>query len=231
MSEEELLSQLERVKELNSDLKKELQNNLASCDVTLKTRNLTEEIFVKLRICLDKLIFYYLNKNNYPVDLSKVSFPISKTQNDFNSVITNYGLKNINQIHLQFFSLLLDSQPFSSKEKEILTILHEKGSKEKHQFLIKEKKETNHIRTTFKSQNGEISWSKQGVFFGEGVSMNGVPINPATQEPAFIPPTHKLIRHYEISIRLVDKNIEITFLCDSLIKLVKEIVTKTFELK
>ncbi len=230
MIKEELFSQIERAKDLNSELKKELQNNLSSDDVTFKTRNLTEEIFVKLRICLDKVIFYYLNENNYSVDLSKVYFPISKTLNDFNSVIINYGLQRLDQYYPKFFNLILSFQPFSAKENEILTILQEKGSKEKHKFLVEEKKDANHVRTTFKSHTGEVSWSKQGVFFGNGVYINGVPINPNTQEPAFIPPTHQLIRHYEIRIKLADNDIEVSFLCDSLIKLVEEMVNRTVEL-
>src|SRR3989344_3178121 len=166
MTKEELLSQIARMKELNSELKSELQNNLSSNEVTLKSRNITEEIFVKSRTLLDKTIFYYLSKNNYPVDLSKVYFPISKTQNDFNSVIVNYKLNTLSQDHPLFYNIILSFQPFSSKDKEILTILQEKGSKEKHQFLVKERKETNHVRTTFKSPDGEVSWSKQGVLFG-----------------------------------------------------------------
>ena len=158
-------------------------------------------------------------------------FPISKTQNDFNSVIINYGLGNLNQIHPIFYSLILSSQPFSSRSNEILTILQEKGSKQKHQFLIKEKKESNHIRTTFRSPSGEVSWSPSNVRFGSGVSMLGIPVNPNIQEPAFIPPTHKLIRQYSVSVKLDDKDIEISVLCDSLIKLVEEIVNKTVDLK
>lgn len=231
MTNEELLSQIERVKELNSELKKELQNNLSSNEVTLKSRNITEEVFVKLRTILDKTIFYYLSRNNYNVNLSKVYFPISKTQNDFNSVIINYGLNNLSQDCPICYSYILGFQPFSSKDKEILTILQEKGSKEKHQFLIKEKKETTYARTTFHSSTGNVSWSRQNAHFGNGVQVLGVPINPTTQEPAFIPPTHQLIRHYEISIKLADKDLEISSLCDSLIKLVEEIVNKIIELK
>ncbi len=76
-----------------------------------------------------------------------------------------------------------------------------------------------------------MSWSKQGVLFGNGVSMLGVSINPITQEPTIIPPTHQLTRHYEISIKLADKDLEISSLCDSLIKLVEEVVNKTIGLK
>lgn len=231
MTPEELLSQIERVKELNLELKKELQNNLSSTEVTLKSRNITEEIFVKLRTLLDKTLFYYLSKNNHPADLSKIYFPISKTQNDFNSVLIQYRLKDLSKSNPFFYNTILSFQPFSSKDKEILMVLHEKGSKEKHQFLVREKRETSHVRTTFQSQNGAVSWSKQGVIFGNGVSMLGVPINPITQEPTIIPPTHQLTRHYEISIKLADKDLEISSLCDSLIKLVEEVVNKTIELK
>ncbi len=118
MSEDqELLSQIERVKELNSELKRELQNNLSSNEVTLKSRNITEEIFVKLRTLLDKTIFSYLSKSNYNVDLSKLYFPISRTQNDFNSVIINYGLNNLSRDCPSFYNIILSFQPFSSKDK------------------------------------------------------------------------------------------------------------------
>ncbi|HLC31063.1 MAG TPA: hypothetical protein VJK51_00180 [Candidatus Nanoarchaeia archaeon] len=229
--ENELLSQIERAKELNTELKKELQNNISSTDVSLKIRNITEEIFVKLRICLDKTILFYLSKKNYLLDNSYLYFPISKNNSDFNSVLKNYGLGDLNYKLPPFFNLILSFQPFSSPDKEILTILQEKGSREKHQFLIKEKREANHISTTFKSTNGEVSWSKQGARFGNGVYINGVQINPITQEPVFIPSTHQLIRHYNVSVKLSDKDIEVYSLCTSLIKVVEDIVKKVIDLK
>jgi len=116
MNEKELRSQLERAKELYSDLIKELPNNISSEEVTYRTRILTEEIFIKLRTFLDKCIHYYINKNSLSIDLSKVYFPISKTKEDFDRVINRYGLNELKTNNSEFFNLILHFQPFSSKD-------------------------------------------------------------------------------------------------------------------
>ena len=61
--------------------------------------------------------------------------------------------------------------------------------------------------------------------------MFDVPINLETQEPSYIPSTHKLIKNYEISVKLSDKNLEVSSLCNSLIKLVEDIFNKIINLK
>ena len=232
MSEEsDLLSQIERSKKLFEELKREMDKSASSATVTDETRNLTEEIFIKLRVCLDKTMYYRLCKNNFSGDLSKIYFPICKNSSDFSSLLKTYGLENLSSTDPDFIKLISDFQPFSQAGNKSLEILHEKGSKEKHKFLLREVKESNHVKTTFKSPGGEVSWTVQGVHFGSGVFINGVPINPATQQPAFIPPTHQLIKNYQVAIKLSDKDIEILSLCGSLINSVEKIVKETINLK
>mgnify|MGYP001575110951 CR=1 FL=1 len=227
MNEEaEILSQVERAKKLFDNLKEEMNKNINSNEASLEVRNLTEEIFVKLRICLDKLILFKLRKVDFSGDLSKVYFPISKNLQDFNNIIKKYGL---DKLDYQILDLIKFFQPFSPEGNKYLYILHEKGAKEKHHFLIREKKETIHTRTTFQNNaGGAVSWTPKGVIFGEGVFMNGVPINPQTQEPAYVLPNQKLIRHYEVLFKLEGYDIELIFLIISLIdtteKIVKEIL-------
>jgi len=224
---QEISSQVERAKKLFGDLKNEMNKDLQAEEVNLEIRNLTEEIFVKLRICLDKVLIYKLKAIGFKGDLSKVSFPISKNKLDFDSLMKKMRLTDLNQ---DFIKLLESFQPFSIDGNKYFYILHEKGSKEKHHFLVKERKGKIHSRTTFSNMNGGgISWTPDNVRFGGGVSIMGVPINIATQEPAYVLPHQQLIRHYDILFKLEDYEIELTFLLNSLVKTTEKIIREVLK--
>lgn len=228
--EQDLISQIDRAKELKKELDEEVKRTISQNEVSLKTRNLTEEILVKLRTCLDKIIYYRLKRDHSSVDLTKIYFPICKSRLDFDSLTKRYGLNTLKEIDPVFFSLIESFQPFYLNGNKYLEILQEKGSKEKHQFLINQKKEEKHVKTTIKSPRGGISWTT-GVRFKGNISVMGVPINTQTQEPAFIPPTHQLIKHYQVTVKLSEKDVEVSSLCNSLINSVEKIVNEVINLK
>src|SRR3989338_9310978 len=83
ISEKDVLqSQILRAKELYGDLKQEVEKDLQNSTVSLRTMEITEDVLVKLRDCLDKAINLYSQKKGFS-DNRNLYFPIASTFEDF----------------------------------------------------------------------------------------------------------------------------------------------------
>jgi hypothetical protein len=228
-----LESQIARANEHYSELESEVKKDIGNTRVSLRTSEITEDISVKLRICLDKGINQYQKLKKQPIN-KLLAFPICRDEKDFQNKLITYGLSNLEKTDSKLFTLLHNAQPFISKEFAELIELDEQGSKRKHRDLSLQEKEIVGEKNTFSNNSGcGISWQKSAscsVTFNSGVSLLGVPINPITQLPAFVPSTHSLIKERFISVKFQDKNIDVLQFCKRSINEVQKIINQIIEL-
>ncbi|MGE4170552.1 MAG: hypothetical protein AB7F28_07525 [Candidatus Margulisiibacteriota bacterium] len=150
----------------SNNLLSQLEKGYLQClhDQNIKDELLVEikDLLTNLRTALDYLSKKIINKN----------FPIRNSQNDFNKYMSEVesGLSNI----------FLKYQPFKGigwiKNFSALT------NENKHVTLVPQKRVEETRTTVLGSNGGSVSWSS-GVYFGNGISVMGVPIDPETQLP------------------------------------------------
>jgi hypothetical protein len=221
-----LESQISRANELYSELESEVKKDIGNSRVSLRTSEITEEISVKLRICLDKGINQYRNLKKQPIN-KMLAFPICRDEKKFQDTLNTYGLSDIEKTDPNLFALLHDVQPFVSNEFAELTELDEQGSKRKHRDLSLQEKEIVGERKTFSNNSGyAVSWQNSAscsVTFGPGVSILGVQINPKTQNPDIVPSTHSLKIEHMVSVKFHGNNVDVLQFCRRSINKVQKI--------
>ena len=136
---------------------------------SLTSQTISDELLVDIKDYLGNLrsAFDYLRAK-----VSKHNFPICKTEQEFENATADLSdeIKN----------MIKKFQPFQGNDW--ISWFNLLNTKSKHLTLIPQKrKESVETRVTHPSGGG-VSWS-QGVTFGGGVSVMGVPIDPHTQMP------------------------------------------------
>ena len=107
----------------------------------------------------------------------KLYFPIRDSKKGFETAIDRdfNGLEqSANQIFQAFEAIQPFNDPWLGKFNRI-------NNKNKHEDLVPQKR-TEERRVKVSRNGGSVSWG-QGVTFGGGVSVMGVPIDPRTQRP------------------------------------------------
>jgi hypothetical protein len=221
-----LESQIKRANELYSELESEVKKDILNSRVSPRTLEITEDILTKLSNCLDKGINQYRQSKNQQTS-KNLYFPICHDERDFKNKLTSYGLNNLEKTDPKLLALLHNAQQFISKESAILIELHEHGSKEKHRALSLQEKEIVGERITISNNSGHaVGWDSFSVKFGAGVKILGVPVDPKTQLPHYVPPTHSLKKERFISVKFQGKNIEVLQFCRQSINEVQKITNQ-----
>lgn len=226
----DIIAQLNRAKELNKELENSCKSDLISRSISEKTKNLTQEILVKLRSSLDQAMYKFFEKKMLPrLNISpknnKVYFPIVPKKSDLNASLGRSGIKDLNINYPKVFSFLESIQP-DSEQYSWLGLLS-KYANEKHIRLTPQKIiETK--RRIVTNNSGSVSWG-EGVTFGEGVSVMGAQMNPITQN---IEPTEGIESRDEIwiSFLIEDSNINSLALCNKSTNEVEKIINTFFSL-
>lgn len=181
----DIQSQIDRAKELFCELEKSCTADLAVKNVSGKTRNLSQEVLLKIRHLLDQAIYKYFEKH-YAQTLSaidmksaKVYFPIVNIEKDLKSILGRAKMADLDTKHADFYKFLDSVQPYNADYSWLKQLA--KFSSEKHVRLTPQVK-TEARRVTVSRGSGTVSWGP-GVTFGSGVSVMGVPIDPTTQLP------------------------------------------------
>lgn len=183
--DQDIQSQLDRAKELLQELENACNTDLQAKDVSGKTKNLSQEVLLKIRHLLDQSIYKFFEKR-YLSHLSepdkksaKIYFPIVSKKEDLKSVFGRAKMGNIETDRPDFYKFIDSVQPYNP---EYLWLKHLANyASEKHIRLTPQTK-TETRRVTVSRGGGSVSWGP-GVTFGSGVSVMGVPIDPATQMP------------------------------------------------
>ncbi len=143
---------------IETEYEKSLTKQTISDDLLVEIK----DFFGNLRSSLD----YSRHK------VSRFNFPICKTEKEFKNATTD--------LTPELKGVIEKWQPFNNNQW--LAIFNTLNNKSKHITLIPQtRRETTETRVTHPN-GSRVSWT-QGVTFGGGVSVMGVPIAPSTQMP------------------------------------------------
>lgn len=183
--DQDIQSQLDRAKELLQELENACNDDLKSKDVSGKTKNLSQEVLLKVKHLLDQAIYkffekhYFHNLSGAEQKSAKVYFPAVSKKDDLKSVFGRAKMGSLETTHQDFYKFIDSVQPYNQDYLWLKNLAN--YASEKHIRLTPQIK-TETRRVTVSRGGGSVSWG-QGVTFGGGVSVMGVPIDPATQMP------------------------------------------------
>lgn len=228
--DQDFQSQLDRAKELLQALEKACDGDLRAKDVSGKTKNLSQEVLLKVRHLLDQSIYKFFEKH-YLSNLSdtgkksaKVYFPIVSKNDDLKSVLGRAKMGDLEASHQDFYKFIDSVQPYN-KDYLWLKYLANYAS-EKHIRLTPQTK-TETKRITVSRGGGSVSWGS-GVTFGGGVSVMDVPIDPATQMPVPNNVAETKVENW-VSFLFEDSNVNVLWLCKKSVEDGEKIVKKVLE--
>jgi len=228
--DQNIQSQLDRAKELLQELESACDNDLQGKNVSEKTKNLAQEVLLKIRHLLDQSIYkffekyYFSNLSEVDKKLAKVYFPIVSKKEDLKSVFGRAKMSDVKTKHKDFYKFIDSVQPYN---QDYLWLKHLADfASEKHIRLTPQTK-TETRRVTVSRGGGSVSWGP-GVTFGGGVSVMGVPIDPTTQMPVSNNVVETKIENW-VSFLFEGSNINVLGLCKKSVEDGEKIVKKILE--
>ena len=227
---------LDRTEELLNDLELEYNECLSSKMVSERAINITHEVLEKLRNALDQSMRKFWEKIISPLlsdkerEKAQVYFPIrDKGLDSFHRCLSNGKIQDLNTIHPQMYTFLLDLQPFKSSRNKWLSDLREIANKGKHINLIPQTRiETRRVNVSG-SSGGSVSWDPSSVRFGSGVRIIGAPVNPNTQRIVPTPGTTEQIQIW-VTFLLEGFNLNALGFCKESYEKVRDILEKMYKL-
>lgn len=161
-----------------TDLKAAYEESLAEKHVNDDLKVSIKNIFENLRSCLDYMAHDAFDTlcGDTPKP-SKLYFPIRSTPTEFQQAIAR-DFPGLAVASKAVYDVLEARQPYIDPW---LGQFNKLNNHNKHQDLV-EQTRTESRQVTVSRGGGSVSWG-QGVTFGGGVSVMGVPIDPRTQLP------------------------------------------------
>ena len=151
----ELKSVLDRADELLRDLEDEYNKCLKAQSVTVRARNITDEVLQKLRSALDQTMTRAWGKyikpklSKHDAEDVRVYFPTGKNPDSLRSILGQGYMKDLDKDHKSLYDFLLAQQPFESTQNQWLELLREITAKGKHVRLTPQKRtESRRIKVT-----------------------------------------------------------------------------------
>lgn len=215
----DIQSQIDRAKELLGELEKACNTDLLSKKVSDKTKNLSQEVLLKIRHLLDQTIYKYFEKHYLPnisvedQQSARVYFPMVMKKEDLKAVLGRAKMSDLEIKHPDFYNFLNSVQPYNANYawlKQFADLCAEKHIRLSPQVKNEAK------RVTVSRGNGAVSWGP-GVKFGSGISVMGVPIDPSTQLPV---PNNVVETKIEtwVSFLYEGTNVNVLWLCKKAIE-------------
>src|SRR3989338_158507 len=119
--DEDIQSQLERAKELLQELEKTCNSDLQAKNVSGKTKNLAQEVLLKIRHLLDQAVYkffekYYLpNLSESDKKSAKVYFPIVNKREDLKAILGRAKMTNLEIDYPNFYQFIDSVQPYNTE--------------------------------------------------------------------------------------------------------------------
>lgn len=165
--DEDIQSQLERAKELLRELEKACDNDLQAKNVSGKTKNLSQEVLLKVRHLLDQAFYkffekYYLpNLSDSDKKSARVYFPIVSKKEDLKSVLSRAKMGDLETNYQDFYRYIDSIQPYNPDYSWLKNLAH--YASEKHVRLTPQtRKEIKELR---------INSGGAGMALGQGASI------------------------------------------------------------
>ncbi len=228
--DQDIQSQLDRAKELLKELETACNNDLQAKDVSGKTKNLSQEVLLKIRHLLDQSIYkffekyYFSNLSEANKKSAKVYFPIVSKKENLKSVLGRAKMSDLETSHQKFYEFISSVQPYN---QEYFWLKHLADfANDKHIKLTPQIK-TEIKRVTVSRGDGSVSWDPC-VTFGSGVSIMGVPIDPATQMPVPNNVAETKVENW-VSFLFKDSDVNVLWLCKKSVEDGEKIIKKILE--
>lgn len=187
---QDIQSQLDRAKELLQELEKSCNNDLESKNVSGKTKNLAQEVLLKIRHLLDQSIYRFFEKH-YSQKLSesdkksaRVYSPIVSRKEDLKSMLGRAKMATLEKDFPNFYQFLDSIQPYNN---DYLWLNYLKDfSNEKHIRLTPQTRKESKTMTA-KTENVSVTMPINNPNFSvqQGndcqVSLGGVPVKFTNQ--------------------------------------------------
>jgi hypothetical protein len=228
--DQDIQSQLDRAKELLQELESACNTDLQAKDVSGKTKNLSQEVLLKIRHLLDQSIYkffekYYLpNLSDIDKKSAKIYFPIVSKKEVLKSVFGRAKMRDIETNNQKFYEFISSVQPYNQDYLWLKYLAD--FANDKHIKLTPETK-TEIKRVTVSRGGGSVSWGP-GVTFGGGVSVMGVPIDPATQMPVPNNITETKVENW-VSFLFDGSDVNVFWLCKRSVEDGEKIIKKVLE--
>lgn len=228
--DQDIQSQLDRAKELLQELENACNTDLQAQDVSGKTKNLSQEVLLKIRHLLDQSIYKFFEKH-YLSNLSdadkksaKVYFPIVSKKEDLKSVFGRAKMGDLETNHQDFYKFINSVQPYN---QDYLWLKHLADFASEKHIRLTPKTKTETRRVTVSRGGSSVSWGP-GVTFGRGVSVMGVPIDPATQMPVPNNITETKVENW-VSFLFEGSDVNVLELCKESVEDGEKIIKKVLE--
>jgi hypothetical protein len=228
--DQDIQSQLDRAKELLQELEKACDSDLQAKNVSGKTKNLSQEVLLKVRHLLDQAVHkffekhYFDNLSDSDKKSAKVYFPIVSKNDDLKSVLGRAKMGDIETSYRDFYKFIDSIQPYN---QDYLWLKHLADyASEKHVRLTPQTK-TETKRVTVSRGGGSVSWGP-GVTFGSGVRVMGVPIDPVTQMPIPNNTTETKVENW-VSFLFEGSDVNVLWLCKKSVEDGEKIIKKILE--
>lgn len=230
--DKDIQSQLDRAKELLQDLNTALNADLQAQEVSGKTKNLVQEVLLKIKHLLDQVMYKFYQKYYWPHlsgdqrKAAKVYFPTVPKKADLKSVLGMAKMGDLELKNPRFYNFLDSVQPYN-QDYSWLKLLSDYAN-EKHMGLAPQtKKESSRIIVSDKKGEEILSWTAEDVAFGPGdILINGVPIDPKTKMPV---PNDLLETKIErwVAFLFENSDINVLWLCKKSVEDGENIIKRT----
>jgi len=239
--EQEIKAQIDRAKELLDALRESCNQDLQSHTISDKTKNLTQEILVKMRSVFDQSMYKFFNEKITPnltadkKDKAKVYFPIVLDKNSLKSTLGRGMMSDFEQNYPAVFNFLESVQPYADKYKWMEAFSN--FANEKHIRLTPQKR-VESKRLTISSGGASMSIGQgASISIGSGasISLGGRRITGGQKIDAdsniiYGDPNLDIKKEIWVSFTLADTNINSLWLCEIVITEGEKIISDFFKL-
>jgi len=228
--DQDIRSQLDRAKKLIQELEEACNLDLQAKNVSGETKNLTQEVLLKIRRLLDQSFRkfferYYLDGFSGSDKKSvNVYFPIVSKKEDLKSIFGRAKMNDIEIKHQDFYEFIDSVQPYNP---DYLWLKYLRDYSNETHIRLTPQTKTETKRVTVSRDGGSVSWG-QGVTFGSGVSIMGVPINPATQMPVPNDIIETKVENW-VSFLFEGSNVNVLWLCKKSVEDGEKIIKNILE--
>jgi len=117
-----------------------------------------------------------------PTSKGRIYFPIASSLAEFKGNMQKW-FPDLDKSVPDFWKYLESIQPYNGADRIWLGQFNRLNNENKHGSLVKQmRNEIKQVKATMQT-GGEVAWLPDSVRFGPGVSIGGVPVDPATQRP------------------------------------------------
>lgn len=233
-------SQIDRANTILEELKQSGNNDLLQQEISDKTKNLTQEVLVKMRSVFDQTMnSFYDNFIEPNLETNEkrpnVYFPIVNNNNDLKPLLGRYRMKDLADTHPKIFNFIDSVQPYNSQYEWMKFFVT--YSNDKHIRLTPQKrKETNRLTLGYGGASMSLGdGCSISLPPGSSISMGGKTIYGGQQ----ISPDSKFIRAESgmdikkekwIAFTLADSDVNSLGLCENVVHEGRNIINKFFQL-